>query len=218
MSDQFVCIGLAGKPISAKIGSPTRAGAAISFLFLAIVFLFALSGYTRAPAVLHVPGDFDTIGAALAVVPDHGIIEVASGNYAEALVIQRPLTLRSADGSAAHLSGTDDEPIIQVIGTEDVIIEGLTLSGGKHGIFVTRSQDVTIRENRILSSRLAGIKVRLGAANIYSNTILEADAPYGVGIHITNTTQWPASHIFGNTVSGHAAQRHPHQYDVDGLC
>ena len=85
-----------------------------------------------------------------------------------------------------------------------MLIEGLTISGGKFGIFVTRSQNVTIRDNVISDSRLVGIKVRLGAADIWNNTIRDANAPYGRGIHITNTTQWAASYVIGNTVSGNA--------------
>ena len=175
---------------------------------LALLALFALLFSTPVGAegglVIRVPADYETIGEALEYAPDDAIVEVAEGTYRESLVIDRPLTLRGKAGDAVLLSGSDDEAVILITDTENVRIENLTISGGKFGIFVTRSQDVTIRENIILGSRLVGIKVRLGAADILNNTIQDADAPYGRGIHITNTTQWPASYVIGNTVTGNA--------------
>lgn len=173
-------------------------------LYTCIALLFSTSVRAGDALVIHVPADYETIGAALENAPEDAIVEVAEGIYRESLVIDRPLTLRSRIGDTALLSGSDDEPVIQISDTEHVLIENLSISGGKYGIYVTRSQDVTIRDNTILGSRLVGIKVRLGAADIRNNTIRDAYAPYGRGIHITNTTQWAASYVIDNTVSGNA--------------
>lgn len=169
-----------------------------------VVLILSTLGQAQDSPIVHVPADFDTISAALEAVPDHAIIEIAEGDYLESLLIERPVTLRGTDINRVRLSGFDDEPVIQIVGTEDVLIEDLTIIGGKYGIFVTRSQDVTIRENVIFGSRLVGIKIRLAAAAILNNTVRDARPPYGKGIHVTNTTQWPASRIIGNTVSGNA--------------
>ncbi len=169
-----------------------------------IALMLSTSVHAEDGLKIHVPTDYETIGAALENASDDAIIEVAEGTYRESLVIERPLSLRGKDGDAVLLSGSDDEPVIQIADTENVLIENLSISGGKFGIYVTRSQQVTIRDNIIIGSRLAGIKVRLAAADIRNNTIRDVNAPYGRGIHITNTTQWPASHIIGNTVSGNA--------------
>ena len=169
-----------------------------------VVLLLSTSHSSGLALIIHVPADYETISAALENAPDDAIVEVAEGNYRESLVIERPLTLRSKEGVTVLLSGSDDEPVIQISDTENVLIEDLTISGGKFGIFVTRSLNITIRNNVISDSRLVGIKVRLGSADIRNNTIRDANAPYGRGIHITNTTQWAASHVIGNTVSGNA--------------
>lgn len=171
---------------------------------IALVLAFALSATSAAlVAVIQVPGDYATIAEALAAAPDHAIIEIAAGTYPEALVINRPVSLRPAGSGEVLLSPTADEPVIAVRDTSTVTIEGLTIVGGEYGIFVTHSEDVTIRDNIVSNSRLVGIKVRLGAADILDNTVFHAQPPYGMGIHVTNTTQWPTSRVIGNLVFGH---------------
>ena len=188
----------------ARLGNLISGSAWRLALLIVIALLLPTSPSTGLALIIHVPADYETISAALENAPDDAIVELAEGVYRESLVIERPLTLRSKEGDTVLLSGSDDEPVIQISDTENVLIEDLTISGGKFGIFVTRSQNITIRNNVISDSRLVGIKVRLGAADIRNNTIRDANAPYGRGIHITNTTQWAASHVIGNTVTGNA--------------
>ena len=154
--------------------------------------------------IVTVPADYPTISAALERAGDHAIVEIAGGLYRESLSITRPLVLRGKRGHTVLLVGDVERPVITIADTADVQIANLVISGGKFGIYVTRSQDVRVRDNLITDSRLAGIKVRLAAADIRHNTIRAANAPYGRGIHVTNTTQWPASRIIGNTISHNA--------------
>jgi len=154
--------------------------------------------------MIHVPGGYATIGEALAAAQRGEIVQIAPGEYREALEIDHPVTLRGSPHGETALVGADDAPAIYVHDTSGVHIDGLTIVGGQYGIFVTRSRDVTIAGNTITGSRLAGVKVRMGAADILNNIITDAQPPYGRGIHITNTNGWPASRIIGNTVSGNA--------------
>ena len=154
--------------------------------------------------VIQVPGDYETISEALAAAPDQAIIEIAPGTYAESLVIDRPVSLRPAASGEVLLKPAGDEAVIAVEDTHSVSIEGLTIVGGQYGIFVTRSQAITIKDNSVSGSRLVGIKVRLGAADILDNRVFHAQAPYGMGIHVTNTTQWPPSRVIGNLVFGNS--------------
>ena len=179
----------------------------ISFIcHLLIVFaVFAQAAVARGLAeVIQVPRDYDTITAALAAAPDHSIIKIAGGRYRETLVVERPVTLRGDEEDEAILAAIGDAAVISVLDTEAVTIEGLTIVGGDYGIFITRSQDITIERNLVLDSRLTGIKVRLGAADILNNTVINARAPYGMGIHVTNTMQWAQSNVIGNIVLGNA--------------
>ncbi len=175
----------------------------IARLFAALLVLALATTSTALVLVIRVPEDYRSIGAALAAAPASAIIEIAAGTYVESLVINAPVSLRPAGSGEVLLAPETDEPVIAVMDTEAVTIEGLSITGGEYGILVTRSQDVTIRDNIVSDSRLVGIKVRLGAADILDNTVFHAQPPYGMGIHVTNTTQWPTSRVIGNLVFGH---------------
>ena len=174
-------------------------------LFASILLLAQLPSALAMVVTLRVPEDYESIAAAIADAPDHALIEIAAGAYREALVIERPLTLRAAERAQVTLvAPSDDAPAVAIRDTDTVSIEGLTIVGGEYGIFVTSSQAIKIQDNRVLDSRLAGIKVRLGAADILNNSVINARPPYGFGIHVTNTMQWPESRVTGNIVFGNA--------------
>lgn len=158
----------------------------------------------RETQVLRVPSDYEALADAVRSAPDGAVVEVERGDYEGNIVIDRPLTVISAAGHQATIRGRDDAPVILIEDTQDVTIAGLTVVGGEIGILVTRSRDILIRDNIVESSRLTGIKVRLGAANIIGNTVRNTQPPYGRGIHVTNTTQFPQSRIVGNEVIDNA--------------
>ena len=159
-----------------------------------MVLILSRSGKAQGSLVVHVSADFDTISAVLESVPEHAIIEIAAGDYLESLVIEHPVTLRGADINQVGLSGFDDKPVIQIMGTENVFIENLTLNGGKYGIHITNSQDVTIQENVVADCRLVGIKARLGAASILNNEIRDAKPPGGHPCHQYNAVATVTHH------------------------
>lgn len=153
---------------------------------------------------LHVPADHPTIADALNAAPGGAVIQIAAGEYVESLVIDRPVMLRGSPRGETVLRGASDAPVIYVHDTRGVMLDGLTISGGEYGVLVFRSRDVTISQNVITDNRLAGVKVRMGAADILNNRIVNTQPPYGRGIHITNTQGWPASRIVGNIIAFNA--------------
>lgn len=175
-----------------------------------LLFLMSLLLVMPSPAasaqignVLHVPEDYATISEALSAAPEGARIEIAAGEYVGALHIDRPLSLRG--NGVVILRAGGDEAVITIADTYNVRIENLHIEGGEYGIFVTRSQGVRILNNVITGSRLAGIKVRMASARIVGNTIQNALPPYGRGIHITNTTEYPPSQVRENTIISNAA-------------
>lgn len=171
--------------------------------FWIALFLWVMPVSAQQSTKLRVPHDYATIANALLAAPDHATVEIAPGEYAETILIERPVVLRAGAGDVV-ITGTDDQPVIEIADTYDVTIRGLTVQGGQYGIEVTRSLGVVIRNNTIRDNRLAGIKVRMGAAAILGNVITNTLPPYGKGIHITNTMDWPKSIVRGNTISGNA--------------
>jgi nitrous oxidase accessory protein len=171
--------------------------------FLLGALLFVTRAVAEPPRVINVPGEHKTIAEALSVVPDGGTVEIAPGMYSESLVIDRPVVLRGGAGEVI-ISGEDDQPVITITGTNDVTVHGLTIQNGEIGILVYRGQNVFLRNNVVRNNRLVGIKVRMAQAAVTGNTVVSTQAPYGKGIHITNTMEWPTSLIQGNMVSDNA--------------
>ncbi len=188
------------------LARPNRiAGLPLFAPLCALLLLAQLPSALGMVVTLRVPEDYESIAAAIADAPDHAVIEIAAGAYREALIIGRPLTLRALERAQVTLvAPSDDRSVVAIRDTDAVSIEGLTIVGGEYGIFVTNSRAIKIQGNTVLGSRLAGIKVRLGAADILNNSVINAQAPYGFGIHVTNTMQWPESRVTGNIVFGNA--------------
>jgi len=173
-------------------------------LLLAGSLMSSLGGAN--PAMLQVPGDYQTIAAALMAAPEGGVIQLASGEYREQVEITRGVTLLGPAQGEAVVLGDPDAPGIHVHDTAGVTIQGLTVVGAKYGIFVERSADVVLQGNVVRQSRLVGIRVRNASASVVASTVVDGAAPYGKGIHVTMAMEWPESHIEGNLVVGNAAE------------
>jgi nitrous oxidase accessory protein len=149
--------------------------------------------------VIDVPGDYETLSAAISAGPDGAIIRVAPGTYAEQIVIERPLTLIAEQGRA-ELRGLAAGSVIDIFDTNEVTIRGLTVVGGDIGISVRNSSGVTISQNLVLGSQYRGVQVLNGAANVSDNKIRPAQEPYVIGIRIANASTWPRSLVSGNVI------------------
>ena len=176
----------------------------LKFVFAPLLLISFVGESLALAEVAQVPRDYATISLALESVPAGSVIELAAGAYREALFIDKPLTLRAVDAGEALLIAGDDQPVITISDTDSVTIEGLRIRGGEYGIYATRSDNVSIRDNVVTEARLTGIKVRLGAADIINNTVIQTRAPYGMGIHVTNTMEWATSRVIGNIVVANA--------------
>ena len=173
----------------------------LRFAIMLLLLAVAAAGVASQDAIqIHVPADYPTISEAIASAPAGAEILVAEGGYHEALLIDRPLILRPADEAEVILSAAEQSPAIQIISAQDVTISGLTIIGGRYGIDVFLSEDVTLADNNISGSKSAGIRARMSSVFIRDNTIVDIQPPYGRGIYLANTMAWPESEITGNTV------------------
>ena len=156
--------------------------------------------------LVRVPADYSSIQAAIDSVPSGGRIWIAAGGYAESLVISRPVTLLGPHHGVATLMGDPRLPVVHIRDTHDVKLKGLTILGGESGVLVERSQEVVIIDNVIEGNRRFGIRVRNASASIIDNKVVGALPPYGKGVHITNTMEWPGSLVEGNRVEDNAQE------------
>lgn len=172
--------------------------------YLLILPLLVSCSPEPADRVIDAPSGFETLAAAIAVAPAGSTIYVTPGTYAEALVIDQPLSIR-ADQGQVELVAPADGPVIQIINTNDVTISGLTIIGGDIGIAVRESSSITITQNLIVESRYRGIEVLNAAADVIDNEIRPAQGPYVIGIRIANASTWPRSSIARNVVEHNGA-------------
>ena len=173
---------------------------------LLAVSLAALSVWSNSggPTRVSVPGDYRTLAAALAGVPDGSVIELEPGTYRGSVVVSRPVTI--AGGNDAHLVGEPGEPVITITDTTDVTVRGLTVSGGVMGILVRDAERVTIENNVVAGNELRGVRVVYGSARVEGNVIRDTWSPYGKGIHVANALDRPETVIAGNLVEGSGAE------------
>lgn len=155
---------------------------------------------------LHVPGDFPTLQAAIDAAPRTATIIVGPGEYLGPFHIGTSLTLRAAQLGTVRLTAADDEPVVSIIGSHDVKLEGFVIEGGYFGVLVEESEAVTLAGNRIIGAWLAAIRLSRAQARIVNNDLSDTRSPYGKGIELANTHSRPASVIAYNTISGHARE------------
>jgi parallel beta-helix repeat protein len=115
------------------------------------------------------PADFTTIGDAVVVAHPIDTIIVRAGSYAENIVIDKTVTIRSENGPEETIitAGDSNTPTITLTGNESTI-KGLTFQGGSTIIAMSGVVGCTIQDN-ILSSATYGITME----NTYDSRILD---------------------------------------------
>lgn len=153
------------------------------------------------PEILRVPDEYTTIRDALAAAPECAEIIVASGTYAESLVIERPVRLRSAEGLSNTVlrPGAAGQRVLHILPEAGALTEviGFTIenghpaSGPGGGIYCEAPS--LIRNNFIRNNDADGPQGRGGGVfcsdgcRIINNTI------YGNGADGTGDWQNPWS-------------------------
>lgn len=97
-----------------------------------LVCVLALAAGASFGATITVPGDYATIGAAVAAASDGDLINVSPGTYTENVIVDKAVTIRGvqgADATTVTAASTGDDDCVFVVTSSDVTISGFTISG-----------------------------------------------------------------------------------------
>jgi parallel beta-helix repeat protein len=177
----------------------------------------ALLPTTALAATYAVPGDFSTIGAAIANASAGDTITVNSGTYYENLRVDRGITLIGKDTGAGlptiYTSGTGidisaDNAIVQgfrvtIAGTGisvhdcgNALVTDCTVVGNNNGIILTGTHGCTIMNNTITANHNVGIYVVDSGGNaVYLNKVTGNQ----FGISITGSSS--SNTLYMNTLA-----------------
>lgn len=148
-----------------------------SFVVFVVATLISFASLVSAKTI-NVPGDFSTIQAALNAASEGDTIAVAAGSYFESLTVTKSVSLEGAGKESTVLDGSAGRsrqlPTVLIRGSKSVTIKGFAIQGGRRGIAVEQSADVTIENNKIQRNARQGILVNENSqVHIRNNEIIE---------------------------------------------
>jgi parallel beta-helix repeat protein len=153
-------------------------------------------------------GCYKTIGDAVAAAADNDTINVGAGNYAEDVVIGRPLSLVGANYRAVIIDATGLANGIYINGMDNpglanVMISGITVENANlEGILVANASTVTLSANRVMHNNL-GLTAGAGGPSCANLPDWELNEAFdcGEGIHLTGVDH---SVVANNVVENNA--------------
>ncbi|UCC67058.1 MAG: right-handed parallel beta-helix repeat-containing protein [Armatimonadota bacterium] len=161
----------------------------------ALVCVLALATSACFGATITVPGDYATIGAAVAAASDGDVISVSPGTYTENVVVDKAVSIRGVQGSdvtTVTAASTNDFDCVFVVTSSDVTISGFTISGatGKYnaGVWIYGADyvsandaaisDVTVSKCVIENNRI-GLCIGGADKSMIVNNTIRSNLNYG---------------------------------------
>ncbi|RJS71737.1 hypothetical protein CW714_05295, partial [Methanophagales archaeon] len=140
-------------------GTKAVAGMNIKRLVYGICVAFVLCAFVGVSVAfartIYVPDDYEKIQWAVDHASAGDTIIVRDGIYYESITVSKQLTIKSENGPAnCIVNGTGSD--VFTLEADGIRIEGFTITGGGHGIYI-RSNKNTIINNNICSNDDAGI-------------------------------------------------------------
>ncbi|MFH1738847.1 MAG: right-handed parallel beta-helix repeat-containing protein [bacterium] len=151
---------------------------------ISCIFLCLLVSMVSFADVHHVPGDFNSISAAVAAVRPGDTVTIAPGTYRECITIPDSVSLAGEDPAQCILQGPGDQTVVTVSGTAQ--ISGLTIQGGQNGVWVKADTSLDVENCRILGNKSDGVgfDVAFNTILMMGNCLVEGN---GDGVDLEST-------------------------------
>jgi len=161
--------------------------ASLLWLILVLASVHVMSfGVVEASRVIHVPGDFSSIQAAINNATSGDTISVHPGTYYENIVVDKSITLIGENRSTTIIDGRGSGSVI-IVGASHVEISGFTvqnsgISWPKSGIQIANSYSNTISDNIIQNNNI-GVLMDSSPGNTLAGNNITANNRYGIYIY-----------------------------------
>ncbi|UCD96068.1 MAG: right-handed parallel beta-helix repeat-containing protein, partial [Candidatus Bathyarchaeota archaeon] len=166
---------------------------------LLLLVQLAIFGYvveeTGATSILHVPGDFPTIQAAINSAELGDTIQVSAGTYYERVVVNQSVTLLGEGGGITILDGENRLETIVRVTADDVIVSGFELrktgwAWARAGVEIYGADNCTVVDN-LLNHTAHQIRVDMSrGTKVLGNVVTAPRDPYpqsAYGIRVENS-------------------------------
>jgi len=141
-------------------------------VFASFLILMAFACVSEAKTI-YVPDDYEKIQWAVNHASAGDTIIVRDGIYYESITVSKQLTIKSENGRAnCIVNGTGSD--VFTLEADGIRIEGFTITGGGHGIYI-RSNNNTIINNNISSNKWEGIFLWGSDENSISNNNISSN-------------------------------------------
>jgi len=162
------------------------------------------SEFTEVPplsesSTLKVPDNFATIdGAILAATPGNTIV-VGPGTYRGDFFIDIPLTFKAERPGTVTLKGTRDGAL--TIGADDVIVEGIAVTGAGTGVFIVDANNVVLDNVTVQRNAKTGIFIDSSNRVTVKNSTVSDHAFQGVFVSNSTGVVFENNTLSNNTVA-----------------
>jgi hypothetical protein len=131
----------------------------------------------------------DTITSALALHEQNPLVIVVLGACNETITIARDDVTLQGHPAGGAVSGPDtSQNTISIDGARRVVIEHLTVSGGRNGVAGIRGAAFTLRNSIIQSSSLNGVAVRNNSQAVIDGNVIEGHVRDGIQVATSSAT------------------------------
>ncbi|NVM24420.1 MAG: right-handed parallel beta-helix repeat-containing protein [Desulfobacterales bacterium] len=167
---------------------------------------------TFVAAPLNVPGDYETIQAAIAAAQPGNTVLVASGTYDETIIMKPGVSLQGAGADETTIAGAGIYVILCEV--SDCKIDGFTIKGSQYGIWNVGSSP-TITNNTITGNNDSGIYNKDSSLSTITNNIITGNRKgienNGASPNISYNDVW------GNTTNYYGCSAGPHDTSANPL-
>jgi len=178
-------------------------GKTLLTVFYGTVISIIITG-TSGAADIHVPDNYKTIQEAVNSASPGDTIIVNEGDYAENIVISKPLTVKSSKGPDASVvrAAVSGKPVFEVKNVREAEIAGFTATGSLiAGIYIDTSDNVIIKDNRAIDNG-SGIILSSSNNNILSNNVAGPNKQYGIYLKSSSKNTLDKNKVRSNMDTG----------------